>query len=128
MATYVLRRLIQAIPILIGISIISFIIVNVAPGTPFDRFRSNRVPPEVINNLNIGSAECVAQQRDIDVALVSGMDIVIAPASAIENLRRARRAHRVELRVQEPPDGQRLAGILVGLADFPIGWIPPVVC
>ncbi len=51
MATYVLRRLIQAIPILIGISVISFIIVNVAPGTPFDRFRSNRVPPEVINNL-----------------------------------------------------------------------------
>ena len=34
MATYVLRRLIQAIPILIGISIISFLIVHLAPGEP----------------------------------------------------------------------------------------------
>src|SRR5664279_314797 len=51
MATYVLRRLIQAIPIVIGISVVSFAIVYLAPGTPFDRFRSNRVPVEVINNL-----------------------------------------------------------------------------
>jgi len=51
MATYILRRLLQAIPIVIGISIISFAIVHLAPGNPFDRFRSNRVPPEVIDNL-----------------------------------------------------------------------------
>ena len=49
MTTYVLRRLIQAIPIIIGISVISFAIVYLSPGTPFDRFRSNRVPPEVID-------------------------------------------------------------------------------
>ena len=35
MATYVLRRLIQAIPILIGISIISFLIVHLAPAIPW---------------------------------------------------------------------------------------------
>ena len=51
MATYVLRRLIQAIPILIGISVISFLIINLAPGDPTDRFRSGRVSPETIANL-----------------------------------------------------------------------------
>jgi peptide/nickel transport system permease protein len=51
MATYVLRRLIQAIPILIGISVVSFAIINLAPGDPTDRFRSGRVSPETIQNL-----------------------------------------------------------------------------
>lgn len=51
MATYVLRRLIQAIPILIGISVISFLIINLAPGDPTDRFRSGRVSAETIQNL-----------------------------------------------------------------------------
>jgi peptide/nickel transport system permease protein len=51
MATYVLRRLIQAIPILVGISVISFLIINLAPGDPTDRFRSGRVSPETIQNL-----------------------------------------------------------------------------
>lgn len=51
MARYVVRRLIQAIPILIGISVIAFFIVYLAPGDPFDRFRSNKVSPEVIANL-----------------------------------------------------------------------------
>jgi peptide/nickel transport system permease protein len=51
MATYVLRRVIQAIPILIGISIISFAIVHLAPGDPVDRFRSGRVSQQTIQNL-----------------------------------------------------------------------------
>ncbi len=51
MARYVVRRLIQAIPIIIGISVIAFFIVYSAPGDPFDRFRSNKVSPEVIENL-----------------------------------------------------------------------------
>jgi peptide/nickel transport system permease protein len=51
MATYVLRRLIQAVPILIGISVISFLIIQLAPGDPTDRFRSGRVSPETIANL-----------------------------------------------------------------------------
>lgn len=51
MATYVLRRLIQAIPILVGISVVSFLIINLAPGDPTDRFRSGRVSAETIANL-----------------------------------------------------------------------------
>ena len=51
MATYILRRLIQAIPIVIGISVISFAIIYLTPGSPFDRLRSNKVDPAVIANL-----------------------------------------------------------------------------
>jgi len=46
MATYTLRRIIQAIPILFGISILIFLIVQLAPGSPIDRFRNPRVSPE----------------------------------------------------------------------------------
>ncbi|HEY6057122.1 MAG TPA: ABC transporter permease [Candidatus Limnocylindrales bacterium] len=51
MATYVFRRLIQAIPILIGISVIGFAIIHLAPGDPVDRFRSGRVSQQTIQNL-----------------------------------------------------------------------------
>jgi peptide/nickel transport system permease protein len=51
MVTYILRRIIQAVPILIGIAVISFIIVHVAPGSPIDKFRTPRVSPEMLNNL-----------------------------------------------------------------------------
>jgi len=51
MATYVLRRLIQAVPILLGIAVISFMIIYLAPGEPIDRFRSGRVSPQTIENL-----------------------------------------------------------------------------
>ena len=51
MFQYMARRLIQAIPILIGVSIIVFLIVYAAPGDPTDRFRTPRVPPEQIEAL-----------------------------------------------------------------------------
>ena len=51
MATYVIRRVLQAIPILFGISILIFGIVQLAPGSPIDRFRVPRVPPEQIEAL-----------------------------------------------------------------------------
>ncbi len=51
MATYILRRLIQAVPIIIGISVISFAIVYLTPGSPVDKFRTPRVTPETIQNL-----------------------------------------------------------------------------
>jgi peptide/nickel transport system permease protein len=51
MATYIVRRLIQAIPIVIGISIISFAIVYLTPGSPVDKFRAPRVSPQTIQNL-----------------------------------------------------------------------------
>ena len=51
MASYILRRLLQAIPIVIGISVVSFLIVHLTPGSPVDKFRTPRVSPETINNL-----------------------------------------------------------------------------
>jgi peptide/nickel transport system permease protein len=51
MAQYLLRRVIQAIPILIGVSMIIFMIVYASPGDPTDRFRTPRVPPEQIEAL-----------------------------------------------------------------------------
>ena len=51
MASYVIRRILQAIPILFGISILIFGIVQLAPGSPVDRFRVPRVPPEQIEAL-----------------------------------------------------------------------------
>jgi peptide/nickel transport system permease protein len=51
MASYIVRRLIQSIPILFGISILIFGIVQLAPGSPVDRFRVPRVPPEQIEAL-----------------------------------------------------------------------------
>jgi peptide/nickel transport system permease protein len=51
MASYILRRLIQAVPIILGISVITFLIVYLTPGSPVDKFRSPRVTPETIQNL-----------------------------------------------------------------------------
>ncbi len=51
MATYILRRTLQAIPIIIGISVVVFAIVYLAPGDPTARFRTPKVPPEQIEAL-----------------------------------------------------------------------------
>lgn len=51
MASYIFRRLIQAIPIMLGISLLIFIIVQAAPGEPIDRFRSPNIRPEQLDQL-----------------------------------------------------------------------------
>lgn len=51
MVSYTLRRIIQAIPILFGVAVISFAIVNIAPGSPIDRFRTPNVSPATLENL-----------------------------------------------------------------------------
>jgi peptide/nickel transport system permease protein len=43
MASYILRRLFQSIPILLGVAVIVFLIIQLAPGSPIDRFRTPRV-------------------------------------------------------------------------------------
>ena len=52
MSTYLIRRLLIAIPSLIGISVILFAILALAPGDPFEELASNpNVPAEVAANL-----------------------------------------------------------------------------
>ncbi len=51
MAGYLFRRLFQAVPILLGVAIISFGLVHLAPGEPIDRFRTPTVRPEQLEGL-----------------------------------------------------------------------------
>ena len=51
MGAYVARRLFQAIPILLGVAVISFGLVHLAPGDPIDRFRTPTVRPEQLAGL-----------------------------------------------------------------------------
>ena len=50
MYIFILKRILQSIPVLFAVSLFTFIMVHSAPGGPFDQDR--RVPPEVIKNLN----------------------------------------------------------------------------
>jgi len=45
---YVIRRLLQSIPLLIGITLITFIIMQMAPGDPMSALMSPDIPPEVM--------------------------------------------------------------------------------
>src|SRR4029450_986679 len=48
MAQYLLRRLLIAIPSLLGISVVLFVVLALAPGDPFGELATNpAVPPEV---------------------------------------------------------------------------------
>ncbi|MGE5511886.1 MAG: ABC transporter permease [Bacteroidota bacterium] len=54
MATYILRRLLIAIPSLLGISIVLFTVLALAPGDPFEELATNpAVPPEVRASLRV---------------------------------------------------------------------------
>ena len=54
MSKYVLRRLLISIPSLVGISIVLFTVLALAPGDPFEELATNpNVPPEVRANLRL---------------------------------------------------------------------------
>ncbi|GLX69709.1 ABC transporter permease [Paenibacillus glycanilyticus] len=48
MLTYVIRRILIAIPVLLGITIINFVIINLAPGNPVDMYMTPDTPPELL--------------------------------------------------------------------------------
>lgn len=52
MSWYIIKRLIQAVPLLLGVATVTFLIVHLAPGDPMDMFLENRnlrnIDPEVI--------------------------------------------------------------------------------
>jgi oligopeptide transport system permease protein len=50
MLKFIIRRLLEAIPVLLIISAIAFFMVRLAPGGPFSTERN--VPPEILENLN----------------------------------------------------------------------------
>lgn len=48
---YAARRLLQAIPLLIGIVTLTFLLIHMAPGDPVSTFTKDNVPPEVIEQM-----------------------------------------------------------------------------
>ncbi|MEH6942659.1 ABC transporter permease [Bacillus sp. JJ722] len=48
MLTYIIRRILIAIPILIGVTILNFLIINMAPGSPIDMIVDPNLSPEVL--------------------------------------------------------------------------------
>src|SRR5271169_1707938 len=54
MSRYLLRRILIAVPSLLGISIVLFAVLALAPGDPFEELASNpNVPPEVAAGLRV---------------------------------------------------------------------------
>src|ERR1700686_1662289 len=54
MGKYILRRLIIALPSLLGISLVLFVLLALAPGDPFGELATNsNIPPEVREALRV---------------------------------------------------------------------------
>lgn len=63
MTKYIIRRLLIAIPILIGITIIDFALINLAPGDPIDAMIDPTAP------VNVGSQEILREQMGLNKPL-----------------------------------------------------------
>lgn len=48
MFNYILRRLLQNIPVLFGITVLSFLMVHIAPGSPIGQYLDPKIPPKVV--------------------------------------------------------------------------------
>ena len=59
MIRYVARRLLAAVPLVLGIATVIFFILNLAPGDPLARYVGPSVPPEVVDQIrqNLGLDE-----------------------------------------------------------------------
>jgi oligopeptide transport system permease protein len=51
MIQYLVRRMLQFIPVLLAVTIFTFTLVRVIPGGPFDRIGDKTLPPEIVANL-----------------------------------------------------------------------------
>ena len=51
MTRYIIRRLLQFIPVLLAVTLATFVLVRIIPGGPFDRVGDKTLPPEIVANL-----------------------------------------------------------------------------
>lgn len=51
MSRYIIRRILWFIPVLLALTIFTFVLVRVIPGGPFDRIGDRTLPPEIVANL-----------------------------------------------------------------------------
>ncbi len=53
MTTYILRRLLGAVPLVLGIATIIFFVVNLAPGDPALRYMNPNLSPETLEQIRV---------------------------------------------------------------------------
>ena len=51
MTTYIIRRVLGFIPVLFGVTLVTFVLVRQIPGGPFDRVGDKSLPPQVVANI-----------------------------------------------------------------------------
>jgi ABC-type dipeptide/oligopeptide/nickel transport system permease component len=51
MTRYIIRRILQFIPVLLAVTLSTFVLVRIIPGGPFDRVGDRTLPPEIVANL-----------------------------------------------------------------------------
>jgi ABC-type dipeptide/oligopeptide/nickel transport system permease component len=51
MTQYIARRILSFVPVLLAVTIFTFVLVRVIPGGPFDRIGDRTLPPEIVANL-----------------------------------------------------------------------------
>jgi oligopeptide transport system permease protein len=51
MGRYVIRRILQFIPVLIGVTLFTFVLMRAIPGGPFDFVGDRALPPQIVANL-----------------------------------------------------------------------------
>ena len=52
MAVYFIKRLLHSVPVIVGISLFSFILIHLVPGDPIKIMVGGRAPPEVVRTLD----------------------------------------------------------------------------
>ncbi len=118
MGRFILRRLLQVIPLLIGITIITFALANLVPGSPVSGLEFNpRTTPEDIARIkeNLGLNEPVWKRYFIWIGNVAQGDLGIS----LRNFRPVR-----ETILQKLPNTLLLTGtalILALIIAIPIG-------
>jgi oligopeptide transport system permease protein len=51
MTTYIIRRVLAFIPVLFGVTLVTFVLVRQIPGGPFDSIGDKSLPPQVVANI-----------------------------------------------------------------------------
>lgn len=51
MSRYIIRRILQFIPVLIGVTLFTFVLMRAIPGGPFDFVADRSLPPQIVANL-----------------------------------------------------------------------------
>ena len=51
MTNYIIRRILGFIPVLLGVTLVTFIMIRQIPGGPFDFVGDRQLPPQVVANI-----------------------------------------------------------------------------